>query len=217
MSKAFFVTPIGSDESPERKRADNVMEHVLSPAIGDTFDILRADKIVKPGSITQDVIENVFESDLVIADLTGLNANVMYEVGIRHSFNRPIVQIAQTGEKLPFDIASERTVFFDITNLSSVASAKEQIRSAASAALSSADEYVGPIQRALNTSAVFRDAGDVGAAIEALAYQMQSLAENYYFPQSIVEGDRQIDHLYSLFSGLQPYEADRLLDKLRKL
>jgi len=216
-AKVFFVTPIGADDSSDRKRADDVMNHVLLPALSNSFEIIRADKIVKPGSITQDVIEHVYESDLVVADLTGLNANVMYEVGIRHSFNRPIIQIAQNGQKLPFDIASERMIFFDVTSLSSVSEAISRISEAAASAVEHAEDYVGPVERALNATAVFRDSGDVGAAIESLAYQMQSLAENYYSLSHTDGSDDRISHLYSLFSSLHPYEADQLLDKLRKL
>ena len=45
MNSTFFVTPIGSDNSDERKRADNVLKHVLNDALGDMCEITRADKV----------------------------------------------------------------------------------------------------------------------------------------------------------------------------
>ncbi|MEM1363993.1 MAG: hypothetical protein AAGF94_20225 [Pseudomonadota bacterium] len=153
----FFVTPIGQTGSQDRKRADDVLKHVLRPALGDGFKIVRADEVDDPGTITGDIVARLYNSDLVVADLTGTNPNVMYEAGIRHSFSKPIVQICQTGETLPFDLADERTIFFDVASLDEVSEAKERIEKAARRALD-ARPFRSPVVRALEFDTLFSDA-----------------------------------------------------------
>src|SRR5208282_1261111 len=84
----FFVTPIGSANSAERKRADDIKKYILNEVLAGKFTVLRADELPLPGSISHQVIRWLYDADLVIADLTGANPNVVYELAVRHSFNR---------------------------------------------------------------------------------------------------------------------------------
>jgi len=69
----------------------------------------------------------VVEDPLVIADLSGRNPNVFYELALRHAIKKPVVQIINATEPIPFDIAASRTVHVDHRDLDSVAKAKEEI------------------------------------------------------------------------------------------
>lgn len=67
------------------------------------------------------------EDPLVIADLTGRNPNVFYELAIRHAIRKPFIQIIHKGERIPFDVAGTRTINVDHHDLDSVGAAKKEI------------------------------------------------------------------------------------------
>lgn len=111
--RCFVITPIGDDHSDARRHANMVYETVLRPTLEPRdYKVERADLNTDPGQITAAVFSALKEADLCIADLTFLNANVMYELGVRHALQKPVIQIAQRDTRLPFDTANQRTIFF---------------------------------------------------------------------------------------------------------
>ena len=82
--------------------------------------------------ITTQILQAVQECDLVVADLTEHNPNVFYELAVRHSIEKPIIHVIDTYWPIPFDVSGFRTIFFDFTDLDSVAAAIKDIRSQAS-------------------------------------------------------------------------------------
>lgn len=85
--KCFVIDPIGIDGSEIRIRADYLLECIIKPALTDLdFEVFRADEVDGPGTISDRLILDTINSDLVIADLTNHNANAIYELGIRHGF-----------------------------------------------------------------------------------------------------------------------------------
>jgi len=125
----FVISPIGPEGSEIRDRADQIFRHVIVPSVeAFGFVALRADQISEPGLITTQVIQHIVEDPLVVADLTGANPNVFYELAIRHVIRKPLVQIIQRGEKIPFDVAPMRVVQVDHTNLDIAAKARDEIK-----------------------------------------------------------------------------------------
>lgn len=126
--ECFVVCPIGAAGSETRKRSDQVYRHVISASLQPLgYKVTRGDSIEQTGQITSQVIDKVLEADLVVADLTDQNANVFYELAVRHAIRKPYIQIMAEGQKLPFDIQSLRTIFFSHTDLDSVHDAKQTL------------------------------------------------------------------------------------------
>ncbi|MDF2842457.1 MAG: hypothetical protein K0R00_883 [Herbinix sp.] len=109
----FIITPIGDDNDPIRRHIDGLIDECIIPVLREKYLISVAHRMASPGSITNQIIAEIYNADLVIANLTNLNANVMYELAFRHSVKRPVIIIMEkdTGN-LPFDTITERTIFY---------------------------------------------------------------------------------------------------------
>lgn len=81
---------------------------------GFGFVTSRADEITETGDIPEQILIRLRDADLVIADVSGGNPNVMYELGIRHAAGRPSIQVGEEG-RLPFDVSTIRTILFSRT------------------------------------------------------------------------------------------------------
>lgn len=108
----FIITPIGDEKDEIRRHIDGVINTIIIPIMEGDYEIKVAHRIFETGSITKQIIELIYNSDLVIANLTQTNPNVMYELAFRHTLGLPTITMAEKGTKLPFDISSERTIFY---------------------------------------------------------------------------------------------------------
>lgn len=110
--KCFIITPIGDDTDPIRRHIEGIIDAALRPALEDKYDLVVAHRISEPGSITKQIITEIYSAKLVVANLTNRNPNVMYELALRHSLEKPVIMIAEKGTPLPSDIVMERTIFY---------------------------------------------------------------------------------------------------------
>ena len=107
--KAFMVMQFG----PE---FDAVYEDVVKEICKD-YDVnpLRADEVRGPGLIISDIIREISEAQLIIADITPANPNVYFEVGYGLALAKPTILLARKGTPLPFDVAAYRVLFYEDT------------------------------------------------------------------------------------------------------
>ena len=110
--QCFIITPIGDENSEIRRHIEGIIDAVIKPALEEWYEIEVAHRISTPGSITKQIIEAIYNSKLVIANLTNCNPNVMYELALRHGIGKPVIMIAVEGTKLPSDIMMQRTIFY---------------------------------------------------------------------------------------------------------
>jgi len=172
--ECFFITPIGAEGSPERERADGVLDVIVRPAAEAVgLRAVRADLLGEPGQITRQVVDHVLTARAAVADLTGRNANVFWELGVRHAFQKPVVLIAQEGQELPFDVFSMRTIFYDSQSFASAGKAREsvieQLRNAMDGAVES------PVSTSVDLASLQRG-GSLERSVAELISHVQELA-----------------------------------------
>ncbi len=80
------------------------------------FRCLRADELAVPTKITEDIWLHIQRSRFLIADITGSNANVFYEVGLSHALNKPVLLLIREGTEVPFDLKAIRYLHYSPTN-----------------------------------------------------------------------------------------------------
>lgn len=147
--KCFVITPIGEDGSDIRRHIDGIIRAAIRPALENKYEVKAAHEFTTIGSINNQVIVNIYEADLVVANLTGLNPNVMYELAIRHALKKPVIMIMEKNNgRLPFDVVAERTIFY-INDSQGVLDLRDEIEKVE--AVIDSDKITNPIYDALNT------------------------------------------------------------------
>ena len=110
--RCFIITPIGNDNDSIRRHIDGIIDAAIKPALEPDYEVVAAHKITETGTITKQIIKEIYQDELAIANLTGNNPNVMYELAIRYCLGKPVLTIAEKGTNLPFDVMPERTIFY---------------------------------------------------------------------------------------------------------
>lgn len=181
----FVIGPIGAEGSDVRRKADFLLKGIIQPATaecGIDIKVTRADQIADPGLITEQIIEALLDSDLVIADLSDHNPNAFYELAVRHSTDKATIHMFPAGLSIPFDIKDYRAVSFDITDIDKLNTAKSALLEAIKVALSPKFKASSPISRALSAKKLRASADPVerviatqGAALEAANARLDRL------------------------------------------
>lgn len=162
MPLCFVIGPIGKQGSPERKHSDLLLHAVIKPVLAAEefgYDVKRADEDADPGMIGDRMVSDIINAELVVADLTDLNPNAFYELGIRHATQKPTIHTARTGTVLPFDNVSHRTIFVDLMDWHSQEQARASLAGSARAILAPGYKVSNPITQA-NASFKMRESDD---------------------------------------------------------
>lgn len=124
----FIVTAIGESGTPTRERADNVYKYLIVPVCEDLgYKPVRVDHVNAVDNINETVINYLKTAPMVVADMTDHNPNAFYELGFRQALELPLVPIIKVGERLPFDVITTRTVFYD-TDVAKIEESKENLK-----------------------------------------------------------------------------------------
>jgi len=96
---------------------DTYYKDLFVPAIKEAgMEPLRADELFSTGTVIEQIWEQIEKAKILLADLTGKNANVFYELGLAHAARKPVVFTSANLEDVPFDLRHLRVIIYDIND-----------------------------------------------------------------------------------------------------
>ncbi len=147
----FVIGPIGSEDSDVRIHADWLLEEIIQPVMATFLEYdepKRADQDHRPGLIDAQLINDLLTADLVIADLSGLNPNSFYEIGIRHMVQKPIIHMQLANENIPFDVSLYRAIKFSRARPKDILAARLALKQQIEATHAEHYQVENPVTRA---------------------------------------------------------------------
>jgi O-acetyl-ADP-ribose deacetylase (regulator of RNase III) len=130
--KCFVIMPFGEklDLAGKTVRFDEIFDDFISKAIeAENLKPIRADKLEEAGFIHRKMIEHIRYCPVAVVDISLLNANVFYELGIRHTLREFVtILIRRKGTAVPFNIANLEIVEYDESDPGNLKRAKRTIR-----------------------------------------------------------------------------------------
>ena len=158
--KCFVIMPFGDPKKDPDYHSmlehiylgiKSTVESIAVPEIlGQKISCHRADKTLAPGEIIPHVIENIVDSFIVIADLSDMNPNVFYELGVRHAVSNNTILITRNLDNIPFDLKQLRTRSFSYSG-QGLESLQNSLKEAIQSILVSPEKIDNPVRRFIFT------------------------------------------------------------------
>lgn len=108
LGNCFVIMPFGN-------WYDSYYKEIYIPSIKDAgLEPVRADELFTTGAVIEQIWEEIVKADVLLAELSGKNANVFYELGLAHAISKPVVFITRDLEDVPFDLRHLRVISYDV-------------------------------------------------------------------------------------------------------
>jgi SepF-like predicted cell division protein (DUF552 family) len=128
MRKCFVIMPFSDSNTCTEAQWTEVFQEIIVPAVRQSrlgFECVRSQ--IRSGAFIKDILSELNEADVVIADLTDRNPNVFYELGVRHTLRNRTILISQALHHVPSDLRPYGVVLYDRTP-TGIAGFKKEIR-----------------------------------------------------------------------------------------
>ncbi len=93
---------------------DQYYTEIYKPAVTEAgLEPKRSDDLYRPSQIVQDIWNYTKKAKILLADLTGKNPNVFYELGLAHALAKPVILVTESEVDVPFDLRNLRYIVYD--------------------------------------------------------------------------------------------------------
>jgi nucleoside diphosphate kinase len=207
----FVICPIGEPDSEDRTRSNLLLEYVIKPAAKDNhLTALRSDHIAAPGMITTQIIRHILHDKMVVADLSDQNANVFYELALRHAFRKPVVQLIGAPQAIPFDVQGARTVQYTL-DLAGATQAKEAVSKQIEAAMAPDTDVESPVTHAARLDELARSTTPQNQVLmQAISDEIEGLK------QTVTDMSKLICRPQDFKDAIPPLIKEQVTDILRR-
>ena len=177
LKTAFVISPFGEPN-------DTYFALILKPALEECgLYAVRGDSLYRPTTIIDDIWQGIRDSTVLVAELTGRNPNVFYELGLAHAISKPVILLAQTIEDVPFDLRAIRVLVYDKDHpdwgrrlQSDLTRALKEVLHSPTSAIPATFKIAAPSQSMEEPETLLR--------IELLETQVQRLAASVDYPNA---------------------------------
>jgi hypothetical protein len=137
-AECFIISPFGGWN-------DRYYLEIYKPAVEAAgLNPRRADDLYRPSAIVHDIWILVKNSRVMLADLTGKNPNVFYELGLAHALGKPVILLTQSMNDVPFDLRALRVIEYEVQDPTWSAVLRIKIEKALGEVLDSPEQAVLP-------------------------------------------------------------------------
>ena len=144
-SNAFVIMPFDEE-------LNSVYTDFIKPVLEAAgFQVERADDIESQQSILKDIVNKISQDDLIVADLTNLNPNVFYELGIAHALEKRVILLTQDVDEVPFDLKAYRLLEYSL-NFVKMEEAKKTLKDYAEGAQAGTIKFGNPVTDFIRSS-----------------------------------------------------------------
>lgn len=215
----FIIMPISDAEGYEKGHFSHVYEDIIKPAVEMTdFVPRRADEVKETNFIHLDILKKLIDAPIAICDLSTRNPNVLFELGIRQAFDKPVVLIQEKGTPKIFDIGPLRYLEYSKEmKYHDVLKTQQNLKVAIEATKAAEGEHgnINSIVRlmALSSPAAIPNLegnNKEALALDVLQSQMNDMRK--MMEMSMMEGRRNDKK-----GGLAVVEYERITNKLERL
>ncbi|EJL6325861.1 TPA: hypothetical protein ACGGS6_003625 [Vibrio cholerae] len=217
--ECFIIMPIADADGYPKGHFSHVYQNIIKPSCSLAgYKAVRADEVKQTNLIHLDILRKLIDAPLAICDLSSRNPNVLFELGIRQAFDKPVVLIQEKDTPKIFDIAplryleySQDMKYHDVLNI------QERLKEAieATAAAENDKTNVNSIVKllALNSPALIPDlenGGKDSLAIEVMHAELRNM-------RHMLEASISINPVSAKRGSIFTIEYERISSTLDKI